>query len=422
MLIWIIAMALTAAVVAAIVRPLLNSGHDSSVNAEDVGSDAAVYRDQLAALEREVETGLIAPSEAAGARAEIARRLFKAVDASDHKTAPASNAVDQQDPVGGDGATQPRSNGSRRPAYGLACGIGLVALATYAYLGSPNVPDAPHAARASASIAGQNIETLIARVEQRLRVAPDDGQGWNVLAPVYMRLSRFDDAVVAYREAIRLLGNTPERRVGLAEALIFQNNGIVPDAAEAMLSTLAQTEPSRPEPKFWLAVRDEQDGRLAEAKAGYQALLVGAPPDASWRGAVQERLAGVNRTLGIADDAEDGTNGSGDGNHPSGPSAEAVAAAAEMSSAERAEMIVGMVDQLGARLEAEGGGIADWMRLVQARHVLGDSPGVQQALAQARFANANNPEALDQLNALATRLASAQSDPGAAPRGTEVDQ
>src|SRR5260370_37629693 len=45
------------------------------------GSDLAVYRDQLAELERDREAGLIGHNEAAAAHVEASRRLIAATDA-----------------------------------------------------------------------------------------------------------------------------------------------------------------------------------------------------------------------------------------------------------------------------------------------------------------------------------------------------
>src|SRR6266852_3408579 len=43
----------------------------------------------------------------------------------------------------------------------------------------------------------QSMESLIAQVESHLERNPDDGRGWEVIAPIYLRLGRFEDAVTA---------------------------------------------------------------------------------------------------------------------------------------------------------------------------------------------------------------------------------
>src|ERR671929_61949 len=52
------------------------------------------------------------------------------------------------------------------------------------------------------------VRGIIGEAEARLREHPDDGKGWDVLAPVYLRQERYEDAIHAYTNAIRLLGET----------------------------------------------------------------------------------------------------------------------------------------------------------------------------------------------------------------------
>lgn len=68
---WIIAALMAAAAVAVLLRPLLR--RDAAVAAR-ADYDLAVYRDQLAELDRDRERGLVTAEEAEAARVEIADR------------------------------------------------------------------------------------------------------------------------------------------------------------------------------------------------------------------------------------------------------------------------------------------------------------------------------------------------------------
>ena len=74
---------------------------------------------------------------------------------------------------------------------------------------------------------------LVGRVEAHLEQNPEDGRGWEVLGPVYMRLGRYDDAVKARKNVLRLLGPSAEREADLGEALTGAQNGIVTAEAKA---------------------------------------------------------------------------------------------------------------------------------------------------------------------------------------------
>ena len=75
---WIVAGLLTAVVVILLARPLMRK----SSGADAGGTDLAVYRDQLAELERERSRGLIEADQATSMETEISRRMLNAVRAA----------------------------------------------------------------------------------------------------------------------------------------------------------------------------------------------------------------------------------------------------------------------------------------------------------------------------------------------------
>ena len=76
MTLWFVFALMTAAAIFAVLWPL---GRGNRTKGD--GSEAAVYRDQLAEVDRDVSAGLIGAPEAAAARVEISRRLLAAADA-----------------------------------------------------------------------------------------------------------------------------------------------------------------------------------------------------------------------------------------------------------------------------------------------------------------------------------------------------
>ena len=92
-------------------------------------------------------------------------------------------------------------------------------------------PGQPQAERRDVSVEERSIEALVAKVEAHLEANPEDARGWEVVSPVYMRLGRFDDAVKARRNVLRLLGANGPREADLGEALTGAANGVL-DAGE----------------------------------------------------------------------------------------------------------------------------------------------------------------------------------------------
>ncbi|TGV50678.1 c-type cytochrome biogenesis protein CcmI, partial [Mesorhizobium sp. M2D.F.Ca.ET.160.01.1.1] len=97
----------------------------------------------------------------------------------------------------------------------------------YVKLGSPDLPSQPLSERLGKNPADSSVDELVARAEAHLAANPSDGRGWDVLAPVYLRMQRFADAAAAYRNAIRLDGDSAVRQAGLGEAIAGAAGGIV---------------------------------------------------------------------------------------------------------------------------------------------------------------------------------------------------
>ncbi|WP_332681425.1 c-type cytochrome biogenesis protein CcmI [Bosea sp. (in: a-proteobacteria)] len=361
MLIWIIFAVMTGAAVMSVLWPL---GRRQPPIFADTAGATSLYRAQVAEIERDLGRRLIGGAEAEAAKAEAARRLLRAAEV---ESAPA-------------GDSEPSLRRRRAAsAIALSC-VPLLALLVYGAYGSPTVPDQPLAARLEASPAGQDFEVALARIEAHLAANPSDGKGWSVLAPVYLRQGRFDDAARAFAAAIRHDGPSAERHAGQGEALTLAAGGVITAAARASLAEAVKLDPANPRARFFLAIGQEQDGNIPVAIAALKALLADAPAGAPWAAAVRDRLRGLETQ--------------------SDPSA-AIAALPEQ---DRTAAIRGMVEGLAARLAEGGGTLAEWSRLIRSQAVLGERPAALKSLATARERLAAEPDAVTALATLAGEL------------------
>jgi cytochrome c-type biogenesis protein CcmH len=358
-MLWLVLALMTAAAMLAVLLPLARRER-----VDRGAADAVIYRDQLDEIERDRANGTIGGAEAEAARVEVSRRLLAAVDAQPLPSA----------------APAVRLRHRRWAAIATFVVVPLGALSLYLTLGSPNLPGQPLAQRLAASSNGNSMAGLIARVETHLEREPDDGRGWDVIAPVYMRLGRFDDAVRAYRNALRLVGETADRRASLGEALAGAASGVVTTDAKAAFERAVALDRSNPRAQFYLGLAAEQDGRAAEAVDRWHSLIEHAPADAPWLAYVREALSRVATAGSIAQ-----------GPAAPGPSAQDMAAAADMSPSERGQMVRGMVERLAARLSADGSDVEGWLRLMRAYVVLGELDKARAAAADARRALASDP-------------------------------
>jgi cytochrome c-type biogenesis protein CcmH len=291
---------------------------------------------------------------------------------------------------------------ARTALIAVALALPLAALGLYLLYGSPRLPDQPLAARLQDPASETNLAALVARVEARLRAHPEEGEGWDVIAPVYMSGQRYGDAADAYGQAIRLLGPSPQRLSGYGQALVLEKGGLVSEEARAVLDQALALDATLVEPRILIAIAKEQDGNFADAVEDWRGLLDRPGGDEAWRAMVQTRIANAEAHLSgkpVAD-AEAAAPGSGE----AGPSAADVAAAQNMSSGDRQAMVETMVGRLAARLEQQGDDLAGWLRLVRAYTVLDRKDEAQKALARAKSQFAGNAQAIEQLDALAAEL------------------
>ncbi|MDI4658858.1 c-type cytochrome biogenesis protein CcmI [Xanthobacter autotrophicus] len=366
-------------------------------------ADLAVYRDQLAEIARDAKSGRLPKAEAEAARIEVARRML-AADAARETTGVEDPArIIRQ-------ATRRR----RAAAVFALVFVPVFAVGLYGVLGSPRLPGAPLAERLTAAPDRSDVAILVRRVEEHLQKNPNDGAGYEILAPVYLRMGRPEDAARAYAEAIRILGPSAARHSSRGEALVAASDGLVTaDAARAFADALA-LDPNEPRSAYFLGLAAEQDGRGADAARIWGQLLARTPANAPYRPMVAAALARVGGGAPAAPVAGatgpgtpgPGTSGPGtSGPGMPGPGAADVAAAASLSADERNAMVRGMVDRLAQRLDSAPNDIEGWLRLVRAYGVLGDKDKAAEALAKARATFKDNAEALGRLDAAEKELA-----------------
>jgi cytochrome c-type biogenesis protein CcmH len=378
MMIWIVFSVLAVAAALSVLVPLSRSGRELR---ETAAYDVEVYKAQLGEVDRDLDRGLISEEAAEAARTEIARRLI------------AAGGAEEEIPATADAGRRSGARFGLRVAQALALvAVPLGTIGLYSVIGSPDIPDQPLVARLQEPVLNRSLPDLVARVEQRLAEEPSDGRGWDVIAPAYMRLGRAEDAAAAYAAAIRILGSTVRRETDRGEALVIANNGIVGAEARAAFERAVALDARAIKPRFFLALALTQENRNEDAIAAWQALLDEAQGGEAWAEAVRVELAklGVETEPTVA--------------AAPGPSQGDIASAAQMNAEDRSAMIRSMVDRLDTRLSDEGGSADEWLRLMRAVAVLGDTDRLRDTATRAQEALKADPSAVAQVKSLAREL------------------
>jgi cytochrome c-type biogenesis protein CcmH len=376
MLLWVTFAIMTAAALAALLWPVLRQGAPAGLGRE---AELAVYRDQLAEIDRDVARGLIDRGEAEATRNEVSRRMLAA--------------------GGGDEAkTNASSPGARRAALLSALvGIPVVALSTYLAFGRPDLPGLPQSERMATALERSDYAAMLAQVEAHLAENPTDAQGWLVLAPAYRGMGRYGDAAQAFARALALLPAEPGLLTDFGEALVMAEQGLVTARAREAFQQALALDPDNTKALFYRALADRQEGRHEDAMATWRAMLEGAPADAPWRRAVERQMASLERERSGAPQLSESD----------------LAAARDVE--DREAMIRGMVDGLAQRLEQDGNDLQGWLRLANARMVLGERDAAVAALRRAEQQFGGDAESMGRIaearSALGLEPASERSSP-----------
>ena len=320
---------LTTATVGALLWPLLKTRVD---HRDRLSGELAIYRDQLAELEREQAAGTVSGADAAAARLEIERRILAAGTAAETlRPSLASPLLHKLLP----------------PALCLL--VPMIALGIYLQTGRPGLPAAPfdRAQVADQGPAGRPLDVarLLADARTKLAQDPDD----------------------------------PEALAALGEGLTLEADGTVTQPAVQAFNRALQKIPDDPRIQYYLGLHEAQSGDSRAAIARWQALEAKSPPDAPWLGLLRAEITRVAKAAGIAVPPPAQPPPS---SMPQ-PSREQQDAMAKMAPAEREQAIRSMVEGLAARLEQNPQDRAGWLRLANAWKVLGDNPRAADAYRRA---------------------------------------
>lgn len=384
---WMTIAAVTGIIMTLVLFPLLRR-RAPAPPPDRVAYDLAVYQDQLAEIDRDIERGLLQPDRAEAARLEIKRRMLSSGAAAQMLS---SGAV-------APGAESPARQAGRSPVLAavLAIAVPLVAFGLYWDLGHPGDPGTRVAARDSEA-PSLTMEQAVAQLQQRLTEDPADLEGWLLLGRSYLSLGRPAEAVVAYRTAAGLSGQRPDVVADYGEALVAADQGRVSPVAQSLFERALSGDPGDTKARYYIALAKAQRGDLEGALQGWTDVVALSPPDAPWVPAVRAQMARAATELGIDPQSVTPSAGarslggfgsdSGTGSEIApdrpGPTEEDMAAAAQMSAEDRAAMINAMVDRLAARLKDDPDNIEGWLRLAGAYEVIGQRDKAEEARARA---------------------------------------
>lgn len=359
---WALALMLAAVVLAILFAAARRGGAQGNRGAADV----AIYKDQLAEIERDLARGIITAEEATRLRGEVGHRLLEADRAESGSTANGPQARGDIAPGG-------------MPTVALGV-MGLVVVAgsvlAYDRLGAPGYPDLPLQARLmglDAAIAGRpsqadeltRLGVAADPALETLRASLADDTDVGALRQAFSQqfgAGQVREAVVTSERLLALLGDkvAAADHANHALALVAEAQGYVSPEAEVELRAALTLDLTNEIARYLVGEMFLQGGRFDQAFKFWRPLAEDGNPEAPWIASIRGRIGMVADLAGEKYELPGAA----------GPDAGAMAAAADMSPEDRQAMIEGMVAQLSDRLATDGGSIEEWERLIRSLAVL----------------------------------------------------
>jgi cytochrome c-type biogenesis protein CcmH len=218
--------------------------------------NAAIYRDELAELERDFASGSLSRADYEESRRELQRRLLE--------------------DAGGDAAGV-KARPARKSALALGLALPIAAVLLYFTLG--NVPAlAPESAQPP-KVTAKEIEDMVARLAARLEQNPDDPKGWVMLARSYKAMGRYEESIRAFDKAGRIVEEDPNLLTDYAEALALATGGSLRGRPSELVARALELDPAFPDALVLAGTAAYEREDYATAAAHWERLLKQLPPD-----------------------------------------------------------------------------------------------------------------------------------------------
>ncbi|WP_442769556.1 c-type cytochrome biogenesis protein CcmI [Zoogloea ramigera] len=254
---WISTGLLTLLVLAVLCWPLLRRHGGAGASRKAINT--AIYRDQLAELERDLASGVLSQADYGSARDELERRVLEDVAAAE--VADAAPLTPRRLP---------------RTALALAVTLPLAAAVLYVVLGTPAALDP--AAREGQQASAAEIEKMVDALAAKLEKDPGNLEGWAMLGRSYMVTGRFADAAKAFDKAGAAMEASSEMMLQVAELSAELNQGRVEGRGRDLLQRVLKDEPQNPQALVLAGTDAFFRSNFADAVRHWEAVLAMLPP------------------------------------------------------------------------------------------------------------------------------------------------
>lgn len=262
-----------------VVPPLFRRAHPALVEA---GPDLAIYRDQLADLERDLQSGALTADRYEQARRELERRLAEELQAHP--------------------AAMPAPPSGKAVGLAVVAGVPVLAIALYLVLGAPDAldPAATTPAESGHSVTSEQIEQMVAKLAQRLESSPEDPQGWAMLGRSYSAMGRFKEAAEAYQQAVKRVPADAQLLADYADAMGMAQGRSLKGEPSRLIARALAVDPDHVKSLALAGTAAFEVRDYPAAVRHWERLMQKIPPDSEFAQSIASGLAEARQLAGGA--------------------------------------------------------------------------------------------------------------------------
>ena len=279
-----LALALVLLVLAVLIRALRAGQQPVDPTERLTQTNAAVYREQLAELERDVAQGNVSSDEAQAIRLDIEQRLLQDVQ-----------GATEAEPAA-------RSRWVKATTLSLVLALPVLSAGLYAWFGQPSAlnPQVLAHGMADESVTPEKIEKMGRELRARLDQNPDAVEDWVMLSRVERALDRFDAAQQALARALKLSYNH-DWAIERAELLASRDQGQFQGEPWQIIQSVLKSDPNHLGALLLAGSASYSESRYKEALGYWEKASALVPMQSPDRQPLDAALTEVRSKLGLPD-------------------------------------------------------------------------------------------------------------------------
>ncbi|MCC6915798.1 c-type cytochrome biogenesis protein CcmI [Nitrosomonas sp.] len=263
---------------------LRNKKNKSQEQVERQAANIAIYRDQIAELDRDLRDDTLSKEQYESSKQELQKRMLQ--DVSENTDA---------------ASVIPNSQHGVVASIIVALTIPLAAIYLYMVIGDTRGL-LPQSQLANAAQFEQNgdeggtpsghseINSMVDSLAARLKENPEDVEGWVMLGRSYAIMERFADASAVYDKLIQLVPDNPQFLSDYADMQAMVNNGSLLGKPAEMIKKALDIDPNYPKALALAGTLEFEQNNFTQAISYWERLLGAIPPDSKLYKSVSDSI------------------------------------------------------------------------------------------------------------------------------------